>query len=74
MGLWRRGGQHVRPKPSTIRQARRTLRYQTAEDGRVMVGAMWMPMRIIADSREKAEATALEFWTGTLTLNPSTEE
>jgi hypothetical protein len=31
-------------------------------------------MRIIADSREKAEATALEFWTGTLTLNPSTEE
>lgn len=51
----------MNPKPSTARNARRSLMFE-AEGTRVIVGATWMPMRIIADSKQEAIDAAMRVW------------
>lgn len=50
--------------PTTARNARRSLVFENTPEGRVIVGAMWLPMRIIADTKEQAVAAALKMWGG----------
>lgn len=48
--------------PTTRRAAKRSLMFEHTPEGRVIVGSMWMPRRIIADNKDHATAAALEWW------------
>lgn len=48
--------------PVTRRAAKRSLMFEDTPEGRVIVGSMWMPRRIIANTKAHATAAALEWW------------
>ena len=57
-----RSGVSGKTFPRTRRNAARSLRFVNTSEGRVIVGAFWLRMRIVSNTRDEATQAALDAW------------